>query len=111
MYTLCIYNCKNTVGNYDFCYGNAHSGAFLGNVRRVINDSADQDASINVYNNCVHSDEQYVDHNSMQVDNAFSVNAIQIVGDKDDYSYMLTDCLVHQTTTVSILVSSPTVNR
>jgi len=45
------------------------------------NDSADMDTIMNVDNNSVHSDDQYVDNNNIEVDNSFSVNAIQIVGD------------------------------
>ena len=84
---------KSAKHDYVSCSGNAGSGAFLGSVCKMNNDSTDMDTNMNVDNISVHSDDKYVDNDNMEVDNNFSVNNIQIVGDKDDYNYMLTDSL------------------
>jgi hypothetical protein len=75
---------KSANHDVDSCSGNAGIGAFLSNICREINNSAD--TTMNVDDRSVHSDDEYVDNDNMQADP--SVNAIQIVG--DDYSYMRT---------------------
>ena len=84
---------KSAEHDYVSCSGNAGSGAFLGSVCKVNNDSSDTDTNTNVDNNSVHSDDTYVDNNNGEIGNNFSVNNIQIIGDIDDYNYMYTHSL------------------
>jgi len=59
---------KSANHDYDYCFGNAGNGAFLGNMCRVIDNSADMGIIMNVDDKSVHSDDQYVDDDNMQVD-------------------------------------------